>query len=210
MSIKLETVFIRYPKAKKLSGRTRKEYKSTLAKWLAWGTDIEVGSIERTHIREFIDWVHEKAVQDGGSNPGRAANKSRENLRAILSWAWEQDYIEKLPRFRKPKPQRDVAGRQYLTKPDLNACTSLPTDSNARVDGSSRSLWASTGEQRWSSSSTTVSTRVPCFGVPIFMSPYSGDIFLGALNLPTDKERNPATAGSTIAELRPARSFIVR
>ena len=40
-----------------------------------------------------------------------------------MSWAWEQDYIEKLPRFPKPKPkpQRDVAGRHYLTKPDLNA-----------------------------------------------------------------------------------------
>jgi len=121
MSIKLETVFIHYLKAKKLSGGTRKEYKSTLAKWLAWGKDIEIGSIERTHIREFIDWVHEKAVHDGGSNPGRTANKSRENLRAIMSWAWEQDHIEKLPRFPKPKPQRDVAGRHYLTKPDLNA-----------------------------------------------------------------------------------------
>ncbi len=57
----------------------------------------------------------------GGSNAGRTANKSRENLRAILSWAWEQDFLEKLPRFPKPKPQRDVAGRHYLTKADLNA-----------------------------------------------------------------------------------------
>jgi hypothetical protein len=48
-------------------------------------------------------------------------NKARENLRAIMSWAWEQDYVEKLPRFPKPKPQRDVAGRHYLTKSDLNA-----------------------------------------------------------------------------------------
>ena len=38
-----------------------------------------------------------------------------------MSWAWEQDYVEKLPRFPKPKPQRDVAGRHYLTKSDLNA-----------------------------------------------------------------------------------------
>ena len=52
---------------------------------------------------------------------GRTANKARETLRAILSWAWEQDYVEKLPRFPKPKPQRDVAGRHYLTKADLNA-----------------------------------------------------------------------------------------
>ena len=38
-----------------------------------------------------------------------------------MSWAWEQDIIESLPRFPKPKPQRDVAGRYYLTKPELNA-----------------------------------------------------------------------------------------
>ncbi len=29
--------------------------------------------------------------------------------------------MEKLPRFPKPKPQRDVAGRHYLTKSELNA-----------------------------------------------------------------------------------------
>ena len=34
---------------------------------------------------------------------------------------WERDYVEKLPRFPKTKPQRDVAGRHYLTKADLNA-----------------------------------------------------------------------------------------
>lgn len=38
-----------------------------------------------------------------------------------MSWAWEQDYLEKLPRFSQPKPQRDVAGRHDLTEADLNA-----------------------------------------------------------------------------------------
>lgn len=38
-----------------------------------------------------------------------------------MSWAWEQDILQSLPRFPKPKPQRDVAGRHYLTKSDLNA-----------------------------------------------------------------------------------------
>ena len=38
-----------------------------------------------------------------------------------MSWAWEHDYVAKLPAFPKPKEQRDVAGRHYLTKPDLNA-----------------------------------------------------------------------------------------
>ena len=42
-------------------------------------------------------------------------------LRAVLSWAWERDLIESLPRFPKPRPQRDVAGRHYLTKTEINS-----------------------------------------------------------------------------------------
>ena len=60
-------------------------------------------------------------LQHEGSNPGRTANKARENLRAVMSWAWEQDILETLPRFPKPKKQRDVAGRHYLTKAEINA-----------------------------------------------------------------------------------------
>jgi hypothetical protein len=41
--------------------------------------------------------------------------------RAVISWAWDQELIEALPRFPKPKPQRDVAGRHYLTKAEINA-----------------------------------------------------------------------------------------
>lgn len=121
MTFSFETIAIKYLSAKKLSGGTRKEYKSTLAKSLARGKGVEVDGIDRNHIRDFLDSVHEKAIQDGGTNPGRTANKARENLRAMMSWAWEQDFIHKLPRFPKPKQQRDVAGRHYLTKPDLNA-----------------------------------------------------------------------------------------
>ena len=121
MSISLEAVSAKYLTAKKLSGGSRKEYKSTITKWTVWGNGVDVDQINRSHIREFLDWVHEKAAQDGGSNPGRTANKARENLRAIMSWAWEHEFVAKLPGFPKPKPQRDVAGRHYLTKPDLNA-----------------------------------------------------------------------------------------
>ncbi len=56
-----------------------------------------------------------------GTNPGRTANKAREHLRAVVAWAWEQDLIGSLPRFPKPRPQRDVAGRHYLTKAEINA-----------------------------------------------------------------------------------------
>ncbi len=38
-----------------------------------------------------------------------------------MSWAWERDIIETLPRFPKPRTQRDVAGRHYLTKAEINA-----------------------------------------------------------------------------------------
>lgn len=39
----------------------------------------------------------------------------------MLSWAWEHDLVDALPRFPRLKPQRDVAGRHYLTKPEINA-----------------------------------------------------------------------------------------
>jgi hypothetical protein len=65
--------------------------------------------------------VHEQAVKDEGENPGRTANKAREHLRAILYWAWEQELIDAPPRFPSPRDQRDVAGRHYLTKPEINA-----------------------------------------------------------------------------------------
>ena len=78
-------------------------------------------SLSRKEIREFLDWVHERAVRDEGTNPGRTANKARGHLRAVLSWAWEQELIEAPPRFPGPRDQRGVAGRHYLTKAEVNA-----------------------------------------------------------------------------------------
>ncbi len=71
--------------------------------------------------RKFLVWAHERAVAEEGTNPGRNANKAREHLRAVLSWAWVQELIESLPRFPKPREQRDVAGRHYLTNAEINA-----------------------------------------------------------------------------------------
>jgi hypothetical protein len=52
----------------------------------------------------------------------RAAwNKAREHLRALLYRAWEQELIDTLPRLPAPRDQRDVAGRHYLTKAEINA-----------------------------------------------------------------------------------------
>ena len=87
----------------------------------AWGGGIPVEQLQRKDIREFLDWVYEQAVTDEGENPGRTANKAREHLRAVLYWAWEQELIDAPPRFPGPRDQRDVAGRHYLTKAEINA-----------------------------------------------------------------------------------------
>lgn len=110
-----------YLKAKNLSHGTRDEYGSTVRKWIQWGREVAIEQLGRKEVREFLEWVHDRAIVNEGTNPGRTANKARENLRAVMSWAWEQDLIDTLPRFPKPRPQRDVAGRHYLTKSELNS-----------------------------------------------------------------------------------------
>ena len=110
-----------YLRAKPLSRGTRNEYLSTLRKWEGWGGGLPIEGLRRRNIRKFLDWVYERAVNDQGTYPGRTANKAREHLRAVISWAWEQELIEAPPRFPKPRQQRDVAGRHYLTKAEINA-----------------------------------------------------------------------------------------
>ena len=121
MSTSLESAVRSYVKALGLSSRSCDEHFSTVRKWERWGKGKSIESLSRHDIREFIEWVHDLAVQNAGTNPGRTANKVRENLKAVLSWAWEQDLIESVPRLPKPRFQRDVAGRHYLTKSELNA-----------------------------------------------------------------------------------------
>jgi hypothetical protein len=121
MPTTLEAAIDSYVRARYLSPGTRNEYFVTLRKWERWGDGGSIEELTRKQLREFLDWVHEDAVREEGTNPGRTANKSRENLRAIMSWAWENELIESLPRFPRPRRQRDVAGRHYLTKSELNA-----------------------------------------------------------------------------------------
>jgi hypothetical protein len=82
---------------------------------------VPIEKLGRTEIREFLDWVYDRAVSECGTNPGRTANKAREHLRAVVSWAWDQELIDSLPRLPKPKLQRDIAGRHYLTKAEINS-----------------------------------------------------------------------------------------
>jgi hypothetical protein len=110
-----------YLRAKTLSRGTCNEYSSTLRKWEQWGGGAPIEQLRRKDIREFLDWVYEIAVAREGTNPGRTANKAREHLRAVISWAWEQELIDVPPRFPKPRHQRDIAGRHYLTRAEINA-----------------------------------------------------------------------------------------
>ena len=121
MSTTLHEAVSRYLRSTNPAHGTRAEYHTTTLKWQQWGNEVPIEQLGRKEIREFLDWVHERAILDDGSNPGRTANKAREHLRAIISWAWEQDLVDALPRFPKPRPQRDVAGRHYLTKAEINA-----------------------------------------------------------------------------------------
>ena len=121
MPTSLISAVTKYLRAATPAAGTQAEYFTTLRKWKRWGHGVPIERLTRKEIREFVDWVHERAVDDEGINPGRTANKAREHLRAVMFWAWEQDLIASLPRFPKPKPQRDVAGRHYLTKAEINA-----------------------------------------------------------------------------------------
>ena len=121
MSTTLETVVAKYLRSGNPAQRTREEYCTTLRKWARWGGGVPLAKLGRKGIREFLDWVYEDATAQQGTNLGRTANKVRSHLRAVMLWAWEQDIVEALPRFPKHKPQRDVAGRHYLTKAEINA-----------------------------------------------------------------------------------------
>jgi len=120
MSTSLKTAVAEYLRSGNPSRGTRAEYGTTLRKWKQWGSRVPIEQLSRKEIREFLDWVYERAVADQGTNPGRTSNKAREHLRAVVSWAWDQELIDAPPRFPKPRQQRDVAGRHYLTKSEIN------------------------------------------------------------------------------------------
>src|SRR6266540_4692767 len=90
MQTNLDAAVDRYLRAKTVARGTRNEYLSTLRKWEQWGGGVPIEQLQRKDVREFLDWVHQRAVEHEGTNPGRTANKAREHLRAVLSWAWEQ------------------------------------------------------------------------------------------------------------------------
>lgn len=123
MPIDLETATARYVKHKNVSARSRSAYAVTMKKWGLWGEakGLPLSDLTRSIIADFLNWTHARAIEEEGTNPGRTTNKASDHLRAVLSWAWEQDIVKSLPRFPRQKPHRDVAGRHYLTKQELDA-----------------------------------------------------------------------------------------
>lgn len=103
MPTSLESAIAKYLRACAPARGTRLEYQTTLSRWQEWGGGVPLEKLQRKDIREFLDWVYERAVEQEGTNPGRTANKAREQLRAVISWAWEHDLIESVPRFPKPR-----------------------------------------------------------------------------------------------------------
>ena len=88
MPTTLKMAVVKYLRAGDPAAGTRAEYFTTLRKWKEWGGGVPIEKLGRREIREFLDWVYERAVAQEGINPGRTANKAREHLRAIVSWGW--------------------------------------------------------------------------------------------------------------------------
>jgi hypothetical protein len=65
MRTTLNAVLASYLKAKILSFGTRNEYFSTLRKWDRWGRCVPIEDLRRREVREFLDWVYERAIGDG-------------------------------------------------------------------------------------------------------------------------------------------------
>src|SRR5438874_2356306 len=108
MPTSLRLLVTKYLQASNPSHGTRAEYRTTLRKWADWGSGVPVEKLGRREIFDFLEWVYHQAVEKDGTKPGRTANKAREHLRAVISWAWDQEMIDAPPRFPKKRDQRDV------------------------------------------------------------------------------------------------------
>ena len=117
----LKTAVTNYLRSGNPARGTRTEYQITLRKWQQWNRQVPLEQLGCKEIRDFLDWVYERAVAEEGTNPGRTTNKAREQLSSVIGWAWDQEFIDSLHRFPKRRQQWDVAGRHYWTKSEINA-----------------------------------------------------------------------------------------
>ena len=114
MSTTLKTVVVKYLRAGRPARGTRDAYHTTLRKWKQWGGGVPIENLGRKEIREFLDWVYERAVMHEGTNPGRTTNKARENLRAIIRRLARANFFLILPFTRNPPC---VVGKGLLSYP---------------------------------------------------------------------------------------------
>jgi hypothetical protein len=70
MPTTLKAAVTKYLRFGNHSRGTRAEYHTTLTKWKKWGGGVGIEKLSRKEIREFLDWVHEKAVTDQGRTRG--------------------------------------------------------------------------------------------------------------------------------------------
>lgn len=87
MPTSLSSAINQFLEAGSPSQGTKAEYRTTQRKWEAWGKGVVIEQLDRKHIREFLAWVYDQAETGNGTNPDRTANKSREQLKAVLAWA---------------------------------------------------------------------------------------------------------------------------
>ena len=80
MSTTVQAAITKYLPSGNPAHGTRSEYQTTLRKWKQWGHGGSIEQLQRKEIRDFQDWVYERAVAQEGTNPGRTANKAREHL----------------------------------------------------------------------------------------------------------------------------------
>jgi len=77
MPTSLKTAVTKYLRAGNPSGATRNNYHATLRKWNEWGQGVPIEKLSRKEVREFLDWVYERAVSQEGTNPRRTSNKAQ-------------------------------------------------------------------------------------------------------------------------------------
>src|SRR5947209_20335869 len=94
MSTTFKAAVDSYLRAKTLSRGTRNEYFSTLRKWEQWGGGSPIEALQHKEIREFLDWVHERARAKEGLC-ALAGSRRRTNVEAGVDAPWELKDLRK-------------------------------------------------------------------------------------------------------------------
>ena len=65
MPTTLKSAVQKYLRSANLARGTRAEYQTTLTKWREWGGGVPIERLGRKEIREFLNWVYDRARQRG-------------------------------------------------------------------------------------------------------------------------------------------------